>query len=95
MDARKLAPLMLSRWLKFRMVSQTQFCGRLDRVEAKKIVVGYSFDLKTNTMTSTTIPNPSSGLVHAFIAYRLVHDSDNPVAINPASPAGVEAENEV
>lgn len=68
--------------------------GRLDRVEAKKIVVGYSFDLKTNTMTSTTIPNPSSGLVHAFIAYRLVHDSDNPVAINPASPAGVEAEDE-
>jgi hypothetical protein len=56
--------------------------GTLDRVEAQAVVVGYSFDLKTNAITPTTIPNPSAGRVHPFIACRMTNDSDNPVTLN-------------
>lgn len=56
--------------------------GSLNRVEAPNVVVGYAFDLKTNVITPTTIPNPTAGQIHAFVAYRLPQDSDNPVAIN-------------
>jgi hypothetical protein len=56
--------------------------GHLDRVEAQSVVVGYSFDLKTNAITPSTIPNPSAGKMHSFVAYRMAHDSDNPVALN-------------
>jgi hypothetical protein len=56
--------------------------GNLDRVEAQSVVVGYAFDLKTNAITPTIIPNPSAGKVHAFVAYRMAHDSNNPVTLN-------------
>lgn len=56
--------------------------GRLDRVEAQEVVVGYSFDLQTNTITPTTIPNSDAEKVHSFIACRLENDSDKPVSIN-------------
>ncbi len=68
--------------------------GRLDRVEAASVVVGYSFDLKTNIITPTTIPNPSAGFVHRFVAYRLVEDSNNPVSINAGGPINLEPEDE-
>lgn len=56
--------------------------GKLDRVEAKSVVVGYSFDLKTNAISSKTITNPTAGKIHPFVAYRLAQDSDNPVTLN-------------
>jgi hypothetical protein len=56
--------------------------GSLDRVEAEAVVVGYSFDLKTNVLTPAIIPNPSVGNVHHFAAYRMAHDSDNTVTLN-------------
>ncbi|MFZ2418215.1 MAG: hypothetical protein WAW22_06815 [Smithellaceae bacterium] len=56
--------------------------GNLDRVEAQSVVVGYAFDLKTNVITPTAIPNPSADKVHPFVAYRMSHDSDNPVTLN-------------
>jgi hypothetical protein len=51
-------------------------------VEAQSVVVGYAFDLKTNVITPTAIPNPSADKVHPFVAYRMSHDSDNPVTLN-------------
>ena len=56
--------------------------GNLDRVEARDVVVGYAFDLKTNAITPTTVPNPTAGNVHPFIAYRMANDSDKVVSIN-------------
>ncbi|HQC53446.1 MAG TPA: hypothetical protein PLE92_09960 [Lentisphaeria bacterium] len=56
--------------------------GNLERVEAQSVVVGYAFDLKTNAITPTTIPNPSAGKVHTFVAYRMAYDSDNLVTLN-------------
>lgn len=56
--------------------------GELNRIEAQSVIVGYSFDLKTNVITPTKIPNPSAGRQHIFVAYRMKDDSDNAVTLN-------------
>jgi len=56
--------------------------GNLMRVEANKLVVGYTFDLRTNILTSERIPNPSSGMEHRFIAYRLKEQTDKIVSMS-------------
>ena len=55
--------------------------GKIVRVESAELVVGYEFDLKTNEILTKTIPNPSAGKEHAFIAYRTKSDSDKPVSL--------------
>lgn len=45
--------------------------GSIDRVEADRIVVSYTFNMKTNELKPKFIPNPSAGTVHSFRAYRL------------------------
>jgi len=45
--------------------------GELNRVEANELIIGYSFDLKTNALVPQTIPNPGAGTVHTFQAWRL------------------------
>jgi hypothetical protein len=45
--------------------------GVLSRVEAAKLIIAYSFDLKNNTISATQIDNPAAGTVHEFCAYRL------------------------
>ena len=47
-------------------------CGELVRVEADKLVVGYSADLNENTLAPQYVDNPSAGLKHRFFAYRVV-----------------------
>lgn len=44
--------------------------GRLVRTEAEKLIVGYSFDLTTNTLTPSSAPNPAAGTEHVFVALR-------------------------
>lgn len=53
--------------------------GNLDRVEGKTLVVGYSFNLRTNEISAETIDNPDAGKVHHFKAYRLIEQSDKAV----------------
>jgi len=55
--------------------------GELSRKEADSLVVGYSFDLRQNTLTPETIPNPCAGRLHAFKAWRTRDDSDEPVTM--------------
>jgi hypothetical protein len=55
--------------------------GNLVRVEAEEIIVGYSFDLRTNKITSKTIKNNNSGKEHGFKAYRLKEQSDKAVSL--------------
>jgi len=57
--------------------------GEVIRAEAAKLVVGYDFDLKRNVISAKTIPNPSAGVEHRFVAYRLASDSDKPIVLNP------------
>jgi len=58
--------------------------GEIIRVEARDIVVGYEFNLKTNSISAKTIPNPCTGKEHAFIAYRLESESDKAVTLTSA-----------
>lgn len=74
-----------------------QEIGRLTRVEAETLVVGYSFDLRTNELKAERIPNPKAGIRHCFVAYRLVEQADKPVSMlrDPALPSdsgGLEEE---
>lgn len=55
--------------------------GELARNEVDDEVVGYSFDLQTNIIRSETRPNPNSGVVHRFIAYRLKGASEKAVTM--------------
>ena len=41
------------------------------RTEAEQLVVGYTFDLRDNTLTAEHAPNPSAGREHRFLAYRI------------------------
>ncbi len=55
--------------------------GNLVRVEARQLLVGYEFDLRTNEIVAKTVHNPSAGEKHTFTVYRTVSDSDKPVAL--------------
>ena len=39
--------------------------------EVDQIVVVYSFDLRTNEIATTNIPNQNAGREHVFTAYRI------------------------
>ena len=45
--------------------------GRLVRIEADSLVVGYTFDLRTNEIKAEKVANPRAGTEHRFVAYRL------------------------
>jgi hypothetical protein len=57
--------------------------GKITRVEAENLVVGYEFDLKRNELSAKTVPNPEAGREHRFVAYRLITDSDKKVKLIP------------
>lgn len=56
-----------------------QVVGRLTRIEADSLVVGYKFDLRTNELTAERVPNPRAGHRHRFIAHRLYSQACTPV----------------
>jgi hypothetical protein len=68
--------------------------GQLTRREAADIVVGYTFDLRANDLTSETIPNPNAGREHRFRAWRTAGSATAPVAMRTVTAAQVEAEAE-
>ena len=55
--------------------------GGLTRIEAAELVVGYSFDLRTNDLVSQRVRNPSAGTVHEFRAWRLHGDPTDSVTM--------------
>ncbi len=76
--------------------SRVQEVGSLTRVEASNLVVGYSFDLRSNELRPVTVPNPSAGAEHKFVAYRLRDQSNREVAMNrrPVQIDEVEVDSE-
>jgi hypothetical protein len=58
--------------------------GNFARREAEKLIVGYTFDLRTNTLKPKTIRNPAAGQEHQFVAYRLEDSPREGVAMRPA-----------
>jgi hypothetical protein len=63
-----------------------QEVGRFTRVESETLVVGYTFDLRTNELQADRIPNPRAGTEHPFVAYRLVGQSSKPVSLFQSTP---------
>jgi len=53
--------------------------GKIVRKEAERIIVGYSFDLKTNTLVPKNVKNKYAGREHVFYAWRLQNGATNPV----------------
>ena len=53
--------------------------GELVRTESSELIVGYSFDLQTNELSSKTKKNPRAGKQHIFRAWRLKGTPRTPV----------------
>jgi hypothetical protein len=66
--------------------------GNLTRVEAPELLVGYSFDLRTNDLVPRRVPNPSAGRQHRFRAWRLKGDSTDSVSLRKVEPDNLEPE---
>ena len=56
--------------------------GTLIRREVNEVVVAYSFDLRTNEMGTTQVPNPGAGREHVFKAYRCASDPADDVTLS-------------
>jgi hypothetical protein len=63
-----------------------QEVGRLVRIETESLVVGYTFDLRTNELKAERIPNPRAGTEHHFVAYRLRSQASTPVSMVARMP---------
>ena len=61
--------------------------GELTRLEVDQYVVIYSFDLRTNEMTTTNVSNPHAGRKHVFVAYRIEKDQPVPVSLRAPKKA--------
>lgn len=55
--------------------------GDLIRIESEELIVGYSFDLRTNQLREERAPNPSKGQEHHFVAYRLKEQGGKEVSL--------------
>jgi hypothetical protein len=62
---------------RFRLVAE------VERVETRKVVMKYTFDMKTNSLTTAEEDNPTAGTVHRFRAYRLNGAPDTQVKMKP------------
>ena len=58
-----------------------QKVGKLVRLEAETLVVGYKFDFNINEIRAERIPNPTAGMQHRFVAYRLKDQSPKMVSM--------------
>ena len=55
--------------------------GTLIRREVNEVVVAYSFDLRTNEIGTTQVPNPGAGREYVFKAYRCTGDPADDVTL--------------
>ena len=55
--------------------------GNLIRKESSQLIVGYSFNLKTNKISPKKILNPSAGKKHIFQAWRINRSSLNKISL--------------
>ena len=55
--------------------------GILSRREVDQMVVAYNFDLRTNELKTTQVPNPNAGRERVFKVYRVEGDPTDPVSL--------------
>jgi hypothetical protein len=58
--------------------------GEMERYETDHLISSYSFDLRTNELSTDTVLNPRAGQRHRFRAWRIYGDPETEVAL--ASP---------
>ena len=68
--------------------------GDITRREADRIAVAYDFDLRTNELNTTLVPNPHAGRENVFTAYRLQGEPATPVTLSPRDARVAEFYNE-
>ena len=73
---------------------RVELVGQLERVETDRLLTGYAFDLRTNTLTGDFVENPTKGTVHRFSAYRLKGAGGDPVFMRAARVELPEETNE-
>lgn len=66
----------------------------ITRSEVDQMAVAYNFDLRTNKLGTTLVPNPNAGQVHVFKVYRLQGDPLEPVVLRERSREKSEADQE-
>lgn len=64
----------------------------LRRREAAELIVGYTFDLKTNELSLKKVPNPGAGREHTFRAWRLKSSPMNTLILREVPPEKLELE---
>jgi hypothetical protein len=57
--------------------------GNLIRRETENLIVGYTFDLRSNTLSPELVKNATAGKEHKFVAYRLKDSSAEEVSLRP------------
>jgi hypothetical protein len=68
--------------------------GDLCRREAAELVIAYTFDLQTNDLRPTRIPNPGAGTEHHFKAWRLEGSPTDPVSMRSTQETAESQESE-
>lgn len=63
--------------------------GQLARQETDRLVIGYEFDLLTNARSPHYAPNPDSGKLHRFTAYRVPGEEAPAVALTNSGAKGL------
>jgi hypothetical protein len=63
-------------------------------VETRKVITKYTFDLKTNELSTSEEDNPTAGTVHHFRAYRLKSAPETEVKMkqHPVGPESADAD---
>jgi hypothetical protein len=74
----------------FQVGSRFRAVGNLVRQESERLIVGYTFDLRTNELKLESVENPAAGKEHSFVAYRPRDASGEAVAMH--SPREIVAE---
>ncbi len=63
--------------------------GKLSRLEADELIIGYSFDLQTNDLVPQKMANPDAGREHRFRGWRLKGSSTDQVSMAPHNPLNI------
>ncbi len=56
------------------------------QIPTDALMVGYSFDLRSNELKAEWIPNPNAGIKHRFVAYRLKGQASKPISMTARAP---------
>ena len=66
--------------------------GELIRRETAELIVGYSFDLRTNAIIPEKVPNPGAGWAQRFRSWRLAGSPTDPVSLRSIDTIALQPE---